>query len=370
MNPCRCLMLSILALTVVGCASSKDSTGPIPPGAEFRTGLPLEPGYAQQFGYTTRWARSIALGDDQSIYAAKVVGDMLLVVERPNNVVTALKLSNGEMAWKTIVGEPLEQLFAPIGNDEFIFVNSGRRLFTLNRRNGDLANVDNLPFPVNMSPILVDDIAIFGSVNGKVYGYTIKNGYRKWTYSLRGRITNSPIVKDDTIFASDATGRYAVLAIKTGELRWRGETYGPITAAPVLDGEHFVVASDDQSLYSLHVNTGENRWPAYRSESPLTQTPAVLGEQIFVVEPGQGLTALSALTGKREWHIDQPFQALAEIDGKVVAHHKETLVKLDPATGRITDEVPTRTLNIIKPGPDNSLLLITPGGDILRVDPR
>lgn len=371
MTPCRCLMLLILALTVVGCgSSSKDSTGPIPPGAEFRTGLPLEPGYAQQFGYTTRWARSIALGDGQSIFAAKPVGDLLMVVERPDNVVTALKLDNGEMVWKTIVGESLEQLYAPVGNDEIIFVNSGRRLFSLNRRNGNLINVDNLPFPVTMSPILVDDIAIFGSVNGKVYGYTIKNGYRKWTYSLRGRIMNSPIVKDDTIFATDSTGYYAVLATKTGELRWRGETYGPITAATVLDGDYFIVASDDQSLYSLQDTTGEDRWPAYRSEVPLSNTPAVLGGQIYVVEPGRGLTALNSSTGKPRWNIEQPLQPVSEIDGKVVAHHDKTLAIIDPATGKVIDEVPTRELDTIKPGPDNSLLLVTPGGDILRIDPR
>lgn len=368
MSPCRCLIL-LAALVMVGCTSAKKSdNGLVPPGAEFRTGLPFEPGYAQQFGYSHRWARSIELGKGQSVFAIEQLDDLLLTVERPRNVVTALNLNDGSLAWKAIIGEPLENFFGPIGDDEYVYVSSSRRMFKLLRRNGQIAEVYNLPLPVTMTPLLVDNIAIFGSVNGKVYGFDVVDGYRKWTYALKGRINATPLQDGDSVFVADADGYYAMLTTK-GDLRWRGSTYGSITAEPVLDGFDIVLASDDQSLYSFRSNTGEDRWPAYRSEVALTQTPVVLDDVIYLVEPGLGLTAIDADTGKPIWKTTEVFQPVATVKGKVIAHVGKTLSKIDPATGKTLQTVPTREIKMILNGPADSLLLVTPDGEIMRIDP-
>ena len=44
--------------------------------------------------------------------------------------------------------------------------------------------------------------------------------------------------------------------------------------------------------------------------------------------------------------------------------------KIEPATGEVLQTVPTREIQLILNGPGNSLLLVTPGGEIMRVDPR
>lgn len=371
MSPCRCLLMLTLTLSLVGCASSsKTMTRDVPPGAEFRTGLPLEPGYAQQFGLEMRWARSIALGRGQSLYAVRPLGDLLVTVERPDNVVTALRLETGELLWKTIVGEKIESLFVPTGDDEFVYVNSSQRIYTLNRRNGDLVEVANLPFPVMMSPLLVDGIAIFGSVNGKVYGYDLQAGFRKWTYGLRDRVLSTPVQRDETIFVADASGQYANLVAKTGELRWRGQAYGPITTNPVIHDNDVIIASDDQSLYSLNANSGADRWPAYRSEVPLSQTPTVVGESIYLSEPGQGMTVLNARTGQPMWRSVDPLRPVKILDGNLIATLPGQLVKIDPVNGRLKQSVPVHQLDQVLPGPDDGLILVSADGDLLRVDPR
>lgn len=370
MSPCRCLILFAVSLTLIGCTSvKKTGSGLVPPGAEFRTGLPVEPGYAQQFGYSHRWARSIELGKGQSVTAVKILDDLLVAVESPGNVITALNLRDGSLAWKAILGDRSEQFYGPMGDDRHVYVSSTRRIFKLLRRNGDIVNVYDLPLPVAMTPILVDGIAIFGSINGKLYGFDIEDGFRKWTYALKSRITSTPVLDGETVFAADDNGNYVVLTAKSGQLRWRGATYGPITADPVLDGFDIVVASEDQSLYSFQANTGNETWPAYRSEVALTQTPSVIDGVIYLVEPGLGLTAINADTGKAVWKTKNVFQPVASAKGKVIAYVDKTLSKIDPATGSVVQTVPTREIQAIIHGTDGSLLVVTPGGEIMRIDP-
>lgn len=372
MNVSRCLVV-LAALVMVGCSTAKKTEskqGLVPPGAEFRTGLPFEPGYAYQFGYTHRWARSLELSKSQSVFAIRTLDDLIVVVERPRNLVTALNADDGSLAWKSSIGEPLETFYAPFGNSEFVFVNSSRRLFKLFRSTGQIAQVYDLPMPVTMSPLLVEDIAVFGSVNGKAYGFDVVDGYRKWTYGLNGRIMSTPLSDGEAVFVADSNGSYAMLVAKTGDLRWRGSTYGQLSSEPVRHALDIVIASDDQSLYSLRANTGERRWPVYRSEVPLNQTPAAYGDVIYVVEPGMGLTALDSRTGKPLWKSEESLQPVAEVDGKVIAYADKTLSKINPETGDVIQTVPTREIDLFEPGPGQSLLMVTPRGEIMRIDPR
>jgi len=370
MSPCRCLVLLAVSLTLVGCtAAKKANPGLTPPGAEFRTGLPLEPGYAQQFGYSHRWARSLGLSKGQSVAEAKILDDLVICVEAPTNVVTALSLGNGSLVWKTILGDRSEQFYGPMGDDRYIYVSSTRRLFKLLRRNGEIVDVYDLPRPVSMTPILVGNIAVFGSINGSLYGFDVESGFRKWAYALKSRIASTPVLDGDTIFAADDNGNYVLLAANTGELRWRGSTYGPITADPALNRSSIIVASEDQSLYSLQTNTGNETWPAYRSEVPLTQDPSVINEVIYLVEPGIGLTAINANTGQPVWKTKDVFQPVASAQGNVIALGDKTLGKIDPANGKVLQSLPIREIQTIITGPAGSLLLITPGGELMRVDP-
>ncbi|MEO0514012.1 MAG: PQQ-binding-like beta-propeller repeat protein [Planctomycetota bacterium] len=360
-----------MSLTFLGCtAAKKTDRGLIPPGAEFRTGLPVEPGYAQQFGYSHRWARSVELAKGQSVTAVKILDDLLVTVEAPDNVVTALNLRDGSLVWKVVIGDKSEQFHGPMGDGRYVYVNSTRRLFKLLRRNGEIVDVYDLPLPVSMTPILVDEIAVFGSINGKLYGFDVDNGFRKWTYALKSRITSSPVLDGETIFAADDDGNYVMLAAKSGQLRWRGAAYGPITADPVLNRFDVVVASEDQSLYSLQANTGSENWPAYRSEVPLTQTPAVIDEVIYLVEPDRGLTAINAKTGQAIWKTKKTFQPVASSQGGVIARSEKALNKIDPATGEVLQTVPTRDIQLMLNGPAGSLIVVTPKGEIMRIDPQ
>jgi len=367
MTPCRCLMLLTLALASFGCATRAPVSAP---GAEFRTGLTLEPGHAQQFGYATRWVRSITLDPGQTVLSARVLDDLLVTVERPRNVVTAIKIQTGELVWKMVIGDPLEQLYAANGDEDYLYINSGRRLFTIDRRRGEQVRVDNLGYSVNMSPLLYKDFAIFGSVNGRIFAFDVKAGFSKWAYALSSKITATPVRDGRQVFVADTAGKYVMLVGDTGEMRWHGSAYGPITTAPVRDRAFMVVASEDQSLYSLVATTGRQRWPAFRSEAPLTETPVIIGRTIYLVEPNVGLTAINSNTGKTLWSIPDLRVPLTKLGEHLLTHNNTSLAKLDPATGQTLAAVPTQPLDLVVTGPDESLILVARDGEILRIDPR
>lgn len=371
MSLSRCLLLTLAAvISLPGCASRKNTADPTPPGAEYRTGLALEPGYARDLGFSNRWARSLVLARGQSILDAVPLGDLLVIVERPGNVVTALNIADGSLAWKKLLGDEFEVLYPPVGDEDNIYVNSGRRLFTLARRDGEVDKISNLAYPVESGPTLVGKLTIFGSGGGRVYAHHVVDGYKKWVYGLTSPIETRPVVENNQLFVADTNGRYAMLETKTGELRWQGSTFGPITANPVLDRAFIVIASKDQSLYSLVGTTGRERWERFRSEVPLTQTPTVIDSVIYLPEPGIGLTAIDANTGVAKWTIPDVPSPVTAYNGKVLLSYKTALTTIDPATGETVLKVPTKPLEMIVKGPADSLIVVSEKGDVLRLDPK
>ncbi|MEM9881775.1 MAG: PQQ-binding-like beta-propeller repeat protein [Planctomycetota bacterium] len=356
-------------LAAAGCAS--DRTGRAADNrVGFNTGLPLEPGHAQEAGYSTRWVRGLALGRGQSVYAAAPLGDLLVVVERPDNIVSAVRLGNGELAWKTSVGDRLEDLFAPVADDENVYVISNNRLFTLMRRNGRVTDIANLPGYAATDPCFAEGRVVYGSVDGVAIAYDPPQRLRAWSYALERPVLATPIVDGDQVFVADIGGHYAMLKASSGALRWRGQVYGAVTATPHRDRTQVIVAGEDQSLYALASNTGEFNWPAYRSEVRLTEPPVVFDEVVYLTEPGVGLTALDANTGRVRWQRDDAPRPLALHDGRLVAVGDNQLLHLGPADGRTRQAVPLKDLAADAPLPDGGLVLIGEDGLMLRIDPN
>lgn len=369
MSLCRCLMLLSLALAVTGCVTKSAPKVTPPPGQEYRTGITLEPGYARDLGFSHRWVRTVVLAKGQRIHSAQTLGNLFVTVERPANVVTAINADNGDLVWKVVVGDELEDLHTAFADEEHIYVNSNRRVFGIDRRRGEVNKVSNLAYTVNGGPAMNKKLAIFGGSNGRVFAHHVDDGYKKWVYGLEHPVDAPPLLNEGLVFVADTGGHYAMLDANNGELRWRGETYGRVSASPVPDRAFVLLASEDQSLYSFVATTGRERWLPFRSEVPLNQTPVVIDSVIYLVEPGLGLTGIDANTGQALWTGGDVLTPVAPQRNATLAHDAESIVLLDPATGDIISSAPTEPTVMIVPGPGQSLIVVAQDGELVRVDP-
>ena len=92
------VLLQVTLVTLIGCQSV-----PPPPSG---TGHLIEPGDALRLGYHLGPARDLAVPSGHAISHVAVLGDQLVVVESPSNLVTAISLGNGDTVWSRIIGSP------------------------------------------------------------------------------------------------------------------------------------------------------------------------------------------------------------------------------------------------------------------------
>ncbi len=359
----------LLAMTLIaaGCSSSGGSWS-----QRYRSdgqGLLIGANAAYDLGYRPHWASDLKLHSSVDLVAAVVLEDQLVTVSS-QRVVTAISIRTGKTLWNTQIGTELEKLFAPIRFEDVIYINSQTTMYELDPQSGDILNSGPLAETVIDGPMLVDDKAMFGTVNGTVYAHSLITGRYRWKYKLTARIATRPISVGLNVFAVDTKGTYIMLDASTGHPSWHGRTFGAVTVPPAYDRSNIYLACNDTFLYALDRATGQDKWK-YPAAVSLTETPKAIGTNVFLPVPGKGLVALDTTDGtKPRWVIDEKLKPITGKGDNLLALAPQQLLLIEADSGRILRRVPTndpvaRTLI----GPDDSLILISPRGRMIRLDP-
>lgn len=355
-------LLILMLLTAMGCGDwSRRSS---------RSGLLIEPADAARLGYTVTWSSSLNVPRQNDISSATLLGDTLFTVETPGNLVTAVSVRDGEVLWRRVIGQPTENIYPPVRDEEKVYFNNDTTFFTVSLKNGGLIATSALSHVVETGPVLVGRYAIFGGANGTVFAHDIDAGYAKWSYQLTGGIVVAPVESQQNVFAVDSKGIYASLTAETGELVFRGRAFGPVTASPASTRNGLYIPSHDQSLYAINRVTGSDKW-VYRTSRKLTDQPAALGQSVFLPLPGTGLVALDDGNGSERWKTDLQAQAVGISGSKVLLQYPGGLRWVDEDSGRVLADAPTMPLQTVIPVEDEGgLLVVSPGGRIHRLIPK
>ncbi|MFW5914296.1 MAG: PQQ-binding-like beta-propeller repeat protein [Thermoplasmatota archaeon] len=121
------------------------------------------------------------------------------------------------------------------------------------------------------SPLLVNDMVILPSTDGKLYAFDSDNGSQEWNFTT----------------GSSPTG---------------------ITSSPVLYRNQIVVGAGDGFLYSLHLN-GTQAWRTNLSSPVYFSSPAVQDGTVYIGTEDGGLHAVAANGSGEEWS--------ASVEGKI-----------------------------------------------------
>jgi outer membrane protein assembly factor BamB len=355
-------LLILMLLTATGCGDwSRRSS---------QSGLLIEPADAARLGYAVTWSTGLDVPRRNDLSSATVLGDTLFTVETPGNLVTAVSIRDGEVLWRRVIGQPTENIYPPIRDEEKVHFNNDTTFFTVSLKNGGLIATSALSHVVETGPVMIGRYAIFGSADGTVFAHDIDAGYAKWSYQLSAGIVVSPAESQQNVFAVDRKGVYASLAADTGELVFRGRTFGPVTAPPASTRNGLYIPSHDQSLYAINRVTGGDKW-VYRTSKKLTDSPAALGQSVFLPLPETGMVALKDADGSESWKTDLKAQAVGISGSKVLLQYPGGMRWVDEDSGRVLSDAPTMPLQFVIPVQDEGgLLIVSPGGRIHRLVPK
>jgi outer membrane protein assembly factor BamB len=354
-------LLVLMLLAAVGCGDwSRRSGG---------SGLLIEPPDAARLGYVVNWSTNLSVPRRHVLTSITLLDDLLVTVEAPGNLVTAISVRDGSVRWQRVIGEPTEKVYTPVRDGERIYLNNNTMIFTVGANRGDLIASSKLAQVVETGPVLIGRYAVFGGAEGRVFAHDVDAGYAKWSYLLTSAIVAPPVVSQQNVFLADSQGIYAMLRADSGELIFRGRTFGPVTARPASTRSGVYIASHDQSLYALNRVTGQDKW-VYRTAAPLKQSPVALGQAVYLPMPNAGLVALNAGNGQVLWRTDLRATPVKAGHGQVLLLYPGGLRLVDQATGRVVEDAPTMTLQTALPGPDGGLLIVSPGGRVHRLNPK
>lgn len=333
-----------------------------------KTGLLIEPVDALAIGYSVHWATHISVPNAEKISAAAVLDDLLVTVESPSHIVTAINMKTGRMAWRSKIANPFDNIYTPRRIDQKILVNTETHLYELSALTGKIISRADLTAPVNSAPAIVGEFAIFGGSNGMVFGHDTRTGYAKWRYKLPSQILVPAQVISSQVFIATSSGRYVSFNGRTGEVLWRGKTFARVSATPAISPLGVFVASEDHSLYGLQRATGEDRW-IFRYTAPLKHTPQVIRSSLYVTLPTGELVALKATDGKELWRVNTKDKLITNDQNGLVFLGDKKIILRETNTSKVIDQVPTKKLQTILPASDKSLVLISSDGFIVKISP-
>ena len=212
---------------------------------------------------------------------------------------------------------------------------------------------------------------------------------------------SSPVVSDGRVFLTDFTRadlstdvveRAIGLDEETGRILWTrswdadyrivGATWEGPRVTPTVDGELVYFVGATGLLLALDVETGAERWTRdllndYGGAPPswgFSSAPLVDGQRLITIVGGEDnarVVAFDKVTGEEIWRalpsdadIGVPLPIIIQAAGRpqLVIWFPEKVVSLDPATGELYWEQPTRTdfnMNITPPVHSGSRLLVS-----------
>ncbi len=332
-------------------------------------GMLIDPIDARDLGYTLQWATDLGVPNDETLDHVAVLGDVVVAVESPANVVTAVSMRDGSLLWRHVIGKVADKLHEPVRSGDLLLINSEQLLYTVNIHTGQTIEASKLESLVNHAPAVVDDVAIFGGLNHRVFAHTIAAGYTKWSYQMTDRVFARPAAFGPNVLVADGKGVYAMFTASTGSLLWKGRTFDRVSARPAMGHLGVFVAGEDHSLYALDGATGRDRW-VYHSIQPLTLSPSIFTDTVILPEPGRGLVALDIRSGTERWRLDYIAKPILQFENTVLAYTQDSIIVLNLGTGKVLKEVPVHPIKSVLLGSQRKLVLASHGGRLLLLVPE
>jgi len=370
-----CLLL--VAMLAAGCETlqTSEKTPPKPQEQAETEATPRDafahPELLRDLDYSIEWISDLAMKPGERVNHAVVLGEALVTVEEPTNLVSALALRDGAPLWRRVVGTANEVIYEPTWGNERIVVNTGGIVYQFEPTNGKTLSLTRPASPVANSPAIKGRYAYFGTLGGAVMAYDLRAGYAKARYNMAERVLGKPVFVRNDLFAINASGQYARLTTE-GELLslvWASKVWGRVTHDPAVSRLGIFFTSHDRTLYALDPDTGTEFWKQ-RLEEPFTTGPWV-SEALVITQSADDVTRAfdAADGGSILWELSPTATPVVRDGDRLVMYRDQELLIVDPDSGDVLASAPTPSLRAVLHIEDGRLVIITGEGEVLRLDP-
>ena len=148
------------------------------------------------------------------------------------------------------------------------------------------------------SPVAVNGVVYFASINGNVYAVDARTGAQLWSFLSTSIIYSTPTVANGVVYVGSYGNLYALNA-SSGAKLW---SYGTGTGVPwtpeVANGMVYFGAGNN--VYALNAGTGVFLWDFVTGAAVETE-PAVVNGVVYVNSGDSHVYALNASTGSMLW---------------------------------------------------------------------
>ncbi len=338
----------------------------------------------RRHGLVRMWWGQAALDPARDVIKHVHLDEDVAILQASNGAVTTFASESGRRLWSAQLGRKDAPSQPAVTNGDFAFIPAGRKLFCLDKFDGELLWELTLPRSPSTSPAVSEDQIFYGSFDGSIFAFDLhrirdlylKNeladwGFlaRQWRYKTGKIITTPPIATGRVVnFASLDNSLYSITA-GSPRLQWQSETEQPVSAPITYNNGFLYVACEDFNLYCLNAENGNSRWQPFPSGFPIRRTPRVIGQQIFIFPEAGGVFALSTLTGKRTWWRQGVVDYVGASHQRLYTRDRVgNVVILRRTDGAVLGSMPLRQFGIKFPNDrTDRMLLITHSGLVVSI---
>ncbi len=352
-----CLLFAVLA-GVSGCGGARQTTvRPL-----------IEPLQAHELGYSPQWAVRLDVPMGGAITHVTPLDDLILVIESPGNVVTALRVSDGAEAWRRQVADRTVVLHKPFRISDKLYLTSQAHLLVLDAATGQEIERFVLDGFVNHPPAQFGNMLVYGGSTGLTFAQRLDNGSPIWRTKMNARVAAAPLVVGTGALIVDEAGGYSLINTLDGRPLWTGKAFGPISAAPDLSNTHIFIASEDQSLYALMRLNGAESWKFVASRR-LTFAPALFEDTLVLPVSGGETIGFDPASGNVLWRINRTIDPVVAQRGRLLAHTTRELLLIELDSGATVVSAPVARLQHVA-ATAAGVVLVSPEGRILHLQRR
>ena len=237
---------------------------------------------------------SFDTGENNNYFSSQGTVDAdTLYITTSSETLYAIDNEKGDKIWSYSVGKNPTR---PLYHDTQIFVGHSEGVSAFDASGTSTWNY--LTDDVVSSPVIADDLLVFGTNTGGLFAVSCDTGESQWMMNFSDEMYLSPEYSD-IIYCSSGKQCSAV-SVQNHTVLWNFTADNMMTAAPVQNNGLVYVTSWDNHIYALNASDGSVVW-SYEAGWGFDTTPLITNDVVIVASSDNNVYALNAKHGTLTW---------------------------------------------------------------------